>query len=173
MGECEEGEAVVGREPVAGPVGVSVGEVRPGEECPAVEAAEGAGGVFARGDPEAEGFFEEGLRPAALEGERELGLVVEAEAAAPGGVGGEVADDLWKVRRGGGACVAGSAFEEALESLLGAEGTVSRAVDDAPLCGESHRREAGEAAATAGGGEVEEGVGGAGHVVGVPAVEAV
>ena len=66
--------------------------------------------------------------------------------------------------------VRGGAFEEAREGLLGPEGAVRGPVDDAPFGSEGEGRESGEAAAAASGWEVEEGVGGAGHVVGVAAV---
>ena len=50
--------------------------------------------MAAGGDAEADRLLQEGLGAATLEGEGEQGLVVEAEAAAPGMVGGVVSYDL-------------------------------------------------------------------------------
>ena len=71
MGEAEKSELVLGGKPVPGSGGVGVGEVSPGVEGSAVEAVESAGGVAARGNAEADRFLENGLWPAALEGEGE------------------------------------------------------------------------------------------------------
>ena len=90
-----------------------------------------------------------------MEGEGEQGLVVEAEAAAPGMVGGVVSYDLREGRRGGGAGVVGSPVEKAGEGLLCAERAVRGAVDDSPLGGEGEGREPGEATAATSGREVE------------------
>ena len=71
--EAEESELVLWGKPVAESGGVCVGEVRPCVECSAAEAVESAGGVAAGGDAEADRFLEDGLWPAALEGEWEEG----------------------------------------------------------------------------------------------------
>ena len=73
MVEAEKSELVLGGKPVPGSGGVGVGKVSPGVEGSAAEAVESAGGVAARGNAEADGFLEDGLRPAALEGEGKEG----------------------------------------------------------------------------------------------------